>query len=60
MAFAKPLAKIGMFGLPGLALSGAFNKKDKKDKTIDGPRASSYVTENVDRPAPSLLNDTRY
>lgn len=48
MSFMKPLAKTGLFGLGGLAASGAFDK-DKKPKP-------SLVTGNY--PAPSLVSSS--
>jgi len=54
MAFAKPLAKAGMFGLGGLAATGAFKDK-KKDKPK--PTSATLMTEGFSSsPTPSLIS----
>jgi hypothetical protein len=50
MAFVKNLAKGGLFGLTGLAATGAFDHK-KKDKP-----QQSLVTGDYPTSSPSLLN----
>jgi hypothetical protein len=50
MAFVKNLAKGGLFGLSGLAATGAFdgNKKPKPQPTL--------LTQGQPQPSPSLIN----
>ena len=55
MSFVKSLAKGGLFGLAGLAASGAFNKhKNKKPE----PSLIAQDTTGTSRPTinPSLIN----
>jgi hypothetical protein len=58
MAFAKPLAKTGLFGLAGLAASGAFKKnKNKNPATQTNPSLIARSTAGVT--TPSLMNSTK-
>lgn len=52
MAFIKNLAKGGMFGLSGLAATGAFKDK-KKDKPSPSLVTGDY---NTNTGGPSLIN----
>jgi hypothetical protein len=52
MAFVKNLAKGGLFGLTGLAATGAFDHK-KKDKPQQSLVTGDYPGSS---PTPSLLN----
>lgn len=53
MAFVKNLAKGGLFGLAGLAGSGAFNK-NKKDKPQQSLATGDYNSPT--QGSPSLIN----